>query len=304
MRIWAAALALLAGGQDEKFSGPQKGEKTPPFRVFDIATRQEVDYVAEWKGAPALLVFVHEYTRPAAGLMRALDETVQIKQARGLRAAYVSLSENRDGAERHLPLVAKSLNLKSPLTISVDGKEGPGAYGLNREVTLTVIVARENRVHANFALTQPNDTDAPRIRAAIDEVLKVAVEPPSGTPDELRAEVVRLREQVLSLQEEVARLKLEAQRAGAAAARRMEAPPAPERPREDERLVAMCRRLIQQQAAPEEIEAAVRDIEGYIEGKDDLRKQYVGILTRVLDLKYGNEAGQAAMRKQVEKHRR
>ena len=36
--------------------------------------------------------------------------------------------------------------------------------------------------------------------------------------------------------------------------------------------------------------------------KDELKKQYAAILTRVLDLKYGNELGQAAMKKQLEKH--
>src|SRR4026208_360839 len=73
------------------------------------------------------------------------------------------------------------------------------------------------------------------------------------------------------------------------------------RPKEDEQLVNLCRRLIQQRAGQEQIDAAVKDIEAYIANNDEFRKQYVSILTRVLDLKYGNEIGQAAMRKQLEK---
>jgi len=74
-----------------------------------------------------------------------------------------------------------------------------------------------------------------------------------------------------------------------------------ERPKEDEQLVALCRRLIQPRATQEQLDAAVKDIEAYIAESAEFKKQYAAILGRVLDLKYGNELGQAAMRKQLEK---
>ena len=299
MSVLLAALTFLVC-QDEKFSGPQKGEKTATFKVFDVGSRQETDYVADAKGAPTVVVFIHELSRPGAALMRALDDYGQVKQARGLRTFFVSLNDDRDGAERHLPAVVKSLNLKSPIGISLDGKEGPGAYGLNREIMLTILVAKENKVAANFAILSPNETDAPRIKAAADEVLKAPVEPPKGSPDELRAEVLRLREENLQLKEELALLKLRAQQP-APGGRRMEPPPG-DRPKEDETLVNHCRRLIQQRATQESLDAAVKDIEAYIDGKDDFKKQYAAILGRVLELKYGNELGQAVIRKQLEKY--
>ncbi len=308
MTLMLAALLATQAATDEKFSGPQKGEKTAGFVVFDVGSRKELDFVGEGKGAPTLLVFIHELTRPAAALMRALDDYGQVKQVRGLRSLFVSLSEDRDGAERKLPQVVKSINLKSPLGISVDGKEGPGAYGLNREVGLTILVAKGDKVHANFAILSPNETDAPRIKAAIDEVLAGGTGEPTGGPEELRAEVSRLREENLKLKEELAALRIQAARAAAAPAggRRMmepQPPPPPAgAPPRDERLVNQCRRLIQRGATDADLEAAVKDIEAYIEGKDELRKQYVEILGKVLELKYGNEAGQAVMRKQVEKH--
>jgi len=298
MNVVMAALVVAFAAQEAKFSGPQKGEKTPGFKVFDVGSRQEVDYVSEAKGAPTLLVFIHELTRPGAALIRALDEVGQIKQARGLRTLFVSLSEDRDGAERHLPLVVKSINLRSPLGISLDGKEGPGAYGLNREVMLTILVARDQKVAANFAIVSPNETDAPRIKAAVDEVLKAAAPPPAGTPEELRDQVARLQEEVAALREELAALRIKVDQARPPAPRRGEM----ERPKEDEQLVNLCRRLIQPRATQEQIDAAVKDIEAYVGTNDDLKKQYAGILGRVLDLKYGNEIGQAAMRKQLEKY--
>jgi hypothetical protein len=301
MNLAFAALVLAAAAQDDKFSGPQKGEKTAAFKVFDVGSRSEMDYVDQAKGAPMLIVFIHELSRPGAALMRALDEVGQIKQVRGLRACFVSLTEDRDGAERHLPQVVKALNLRCPIGISLDGKEGPGAYGLNREVMLTILVARDNKVTANFAIVSPNETDAPRIKAAVDEILKKPAEPPSGTPEELKAEILRLREEVMTLKEELAALKLRPPSADPGGRRRMEPPPG-EKPKEDETLVNHCRRLIQPRAGQEQLDAAVKDIEAYIGESAELKKQYAAILTRVLDLKYGNELGQAAMRKQLEKY--
>src|SRR5687768_16163283 len=103
----ALILAVLAAAQDEKLSGPQKGAKLAPFAAFDVASRKDVEIAA---GGPLLLVFIHELSRPAAALMRALDDTGQIKRVRGLRTFFVSLSPDRDGAERQLPNVVKSLN--------------------------------------------------------------------------------------------------------------------------------------------------------------------------------------------------
>ena len=298
MIVVLAALLLACAPQDTKFSGPQKGEKTPGFKVFDVGSRQDVDYVTDAKGGPLVVVFIHELTRPGGALMRALDDFGQIKQARGLRTFFVSLSEDRDGAERHLPNVVRSLNLKCPMGISLDGKEGPGAYGLNREVMLTILVARDNKVHANFAIVSPNETDAPRIKAAADEILRVPAPAPTGSPEELRDQVMKLQEELAALREELAALRLKLEQASRPQPRRGEAM---ERPKEDEQLVNHCRRLIQQRATQDQLDAAVKDIEAYIGSNEELKKQYGAILTRVLDLKYGNEAGQATMRKQLEK---
>lgn len=296
--ITLTALLLALSPQDAKFSGPQPGEKTAGFKVFDVGSRQEVDYIADGKGGPTLLVFIHELTRPGAALMRALDEVGQIKQARGLRTVFVSLSEDRDGAERHLPNVIKSLNLKCPMGVSLDGKEGPGSYGLNREVMLTILVARDDKVAANFAIVSPNETDAPKIKAAVDEILKVRGPAPTGSAEELREQVMKLQEEVASLREEIAVLRLKVEQGNRPTPRRGEM----ERSKEDEQLVNLCRRLIQQRAGQEQIDAAVKDIEAYIADNAEFKKQYVNILSRVLDLKYGNEIGQAAMRKQLEKY--
>ncbi len=49
-----------------------------------------------------------------------------------------------------------ALHSETPTFVSVDGKEGPGSLGLNRKVTLTILVGNKGEVKANFALIQPS----------------------------------------------------------------------------------------------------------------------------------------------------
>ena len=59
-----------------------------------------------------------------------------------------------------------------PLGIAEGGQEGPGAYGLNRNVAITILVAKEGKVVANFALVQPSlQADGPKILKEIVDVL-------------------------------------------------------------------------------------------------------------------------------------
>ncbi len=65
-----------------------------------------------------------------------------------------------------------ALTKEAPIGVSLDGKEGPGSYGLNRKVMLTVLIAQNKTVTANFALVQPSlAVDLPKIVASIVQVI-------------------------------------------------------------------------------------------------------------------------------------
>jgi hypothetical protein len=159
-----------AAQEDKVFSGPQPGEKLPPLKVvgaFDDLEGKELDLVKEAGKDPVLLVFVHEITRPSAALLRGLTAYAATRARDGLKVYLVWLHRDRTEASMFLKRARGSLNLKATVTISLDGAEGPGAYGLNRKVGLTVLVAKEGKVTANFALTQPAVSDGPKIAEAI-----------------------------------------------------------------------------------------------------------------------------------------
>lgn len=97
---------LCANVADEKalFSGPQKGERLPPLKVSCVYGKQRgevVDFIAQAKGRPTLLVVVNGSTRPAARLTRALMNFAEM-QGEKLFAGVVYLDKDRSAAEKAL----------------------------------------------------------------------------------------------------------------------------------------------------------------------------------------------------------
>lgn len=195
LRAWLPAVLLLLPltvlADDPVFSGPQPGEKLTPFKVQPFGGRAaaEVDLIGAVKGGPCVLVFVHEWTRPTLQLARPVDTFAAKWAADGLATHFIMLTADKGKTEQFLQGAKNSLNLKSPVSISLDGLEGPGNYGLNRKMTVTILVAKDNKVVANFPIIQPNETDAPKVLEAMAKVLGK----PAPTAEEVAAAGVSRR---------------------------------------------------------------------------------------------------------------
>jgi hypothetical protein len=87
-----------------------------------------------------------------------------------LKTEIVFLFGDRVAGEERIKAAAGSLKLQSRVGLSLDGAEGPGNYGLNKECMMTILAAKENTVTANFALVQPGIADAPKVIAALAKV--------------------------------------------------------------------------------------------------------------------------------------
>ncbi|MGE0758546.1 MAG: hypothetical protein AB7O38_16080, partial [Pirellulaceae bacterium] len=175
IRLFLLGLApITAWAQDPVFSGPQVGEKVVPFVVrggLGELAGKELDVVKQADGNPLLLVFLHQVNRRSISLARLVLEYGATRRDKGLTSALVYLSDDPTEAENALKRMAHAMPKGVPVGISLDGAEGPGAYGLNRNVELTVLVAKENQVTANFAIIQSSiQADAPRI---IGEIVAV-----------------------------------------------------------------------------------------------------------------------------------
>jgi hypothetical protein len=177
---------------EEIFSGPQIGESFPSFvvhGVFDEQAGKETDYISIANGRPVVLIFMHDVNRQSISLTRVLATYTNSRAKDGLVTGVILLHDDATEAEsmlkriRHAigPVMASVASLENTQTtepaesieyatvgISTDGREGPGSYGLNRNVTLTVLVGKDNKVTANFALVQPSlQVDLPKILESI-----------------------------------------------------------------------------------------------------------------------------------------
>jgi hypothetical protein len=165
---------VVTNGQDEVFSGPQVGEKLVPFTVrgvFDEEVGKDLDWVTQAGGKPLVLIFVHEVNRQSIALTRTLSDYTKSRAKDGLTTGVVLLDDDATAAENQLKRIRHALAPGVSTGVSLEGREGPGSYGLNRNVTLTVLVGKENRVTGNFALVQPSlQVDLPKILTSVVEV--------------------------------------------------------------------------------------------------------------------------------------
>ena len=163
--LFSTSVAVAIAENETPFSGPQRGERLPPLKVslaYGKNRGQTIDFITRAEGRPTVLLIVNGSNRPAARLTRVLMNYCEMHTDK-LFAGVVYLDKDPTAAEQDLNRAISWWGVGPPVGVSVDGAEGPGSYGFNRNVNLTVLVADKGRVTANFALVQPSETDAPRI---------------------------------------------------------------------------------------------------------------------------------------------
>ncbi|MEM8734732.1 MAG: hypothetical protein AAGG44_10945, partial [Planctomycetota bacterium] len=180
----AVAIIVLSSGsvsraqEDPIFSGPQVEEKLPSFEAMIArgSEKGEDSKAGEATKAPTLIVFWHELGRPGFALLRTLSEYSLSLEPKGMQTRVVILTDDLDssrfgGALRLLPENLTVLTAEG-------GKDGPGSFGLNRDVRMTILVAKDQKILGNFALIQPSvQADGPKIIQAIADA--VGEEPPT-----------------------------------------------------------------------------------------------------------------------------
>jgi hypothetical protein len=167
---WVATLSA------KEVSGPQVGDKIDSFPmrgVLDDEAGKNIDLVKDAAGKPLVIFFLHERTRPSVGLARQVLNDAAGRKGDGLDAGLVLLTPDVAATEEWVRMVTQVLPRGVSIGISPDGAKGPPAYNLNPKVQATVIIAKDNRVVANFALETPDlADDAPKITAAISAALE------------------------------------------------------------------------------------------------------------------------------------
>lgn len=155
------------------FSGPQPGEKLPPLKATTIrgeAKGKTFDFITEAEKQPILLLLQDESGVGLRGLydISRMVEKIGNESKQELQMSVVFFSDDQAALRQITQHVPKNVSAG----ISPDGREGPGSYGLNRNVSQTVIIAKGGKVLYNFAFTQPLLFAEPHILGAIAEVIQ------------------------------------------------------------------------------------------------------------------------------------
>ena len=155
------------------FSGPQPGEKLPPLKATGIrgaAKGKTFDFITKADGQPLVLLLQDESGVGLRGLydISRMVDKISNESKQELQMSVVFFSDN--------PAALKQITQHVPenvlVGISPDGREGPGSYGLNRNVSQTVIIAKESKVLYNFAFAQPLLFADPHVLGAIADVIQ------------------------------------------------------------------------------------------------------------------------------------
>lgn len=150
--------SLQAQETDKVYSGPQASEPLPSFALLRLNgsdAGREIASHTLLENQPCLLIFIHDVNRQSISFARTLSSYAHLSRSK-LRTCVIFLQSDINEGETLFKRMGHALHSETPTFVSVDGKEGPGSLGLNRKVTLTILVGNKGEVKANFALIQPS----------------------------------------------------------------------------------------------------------------------------------------------------
>jgi len=327
------AASLLAADREKVFSGPQKGEKATLFEVRSLTAKgpgEKRDPIKAAAGRPVALVFLHSLERSMMPLMRVIDQ-YGVDQKAKLNTEFIFLIDDPIRGDQRLPRVINSIKTRARVGYSVDGIEGPGNYGLNKDCLMTIVLAKEGKVTANFALVQPGIADAPGIIAAMarlagdntppaPDALLARQNPNSRRPmrrhlnldqldlstdvarqqaiERLIAEVKYLRQQQETTSRPNMRPNTRPNRPNAGGPKK----PLPGAVPTDPRMVGMLRQFIQKTNTDSDVDRVLAQMKEHAGNNADLLQQACDGLTRVISVNYGTPYAQKAGRAFIGRH--
>jgi len=276
------ASACVAIAAEPVFSGPQPGEKLATFQFRNVLARDtpDVDLMQSAGDGPVLIVFVHVRNRPAFGLSNALMRYAVTRRDAGLTSGLIYLTDDVTEATNWMQKVRNVFPAGATIGISPEGIEGPGSYGLNRDVQVTVLVGKKGRTTASFALVQPSlEADGPKIAEALAKVLG------DRKPVNLsRFSAAQMR-------------KAETRPERTASGQRSQLPP---------EIVSKLRAVIQKNNTPEQVEKAALALEQALAEDQDSARRVGEITGRIISTgvleRYGTERAREYLRKWAGKY--
>lgn len=160
------------------FSGPQLGEKVPSFAATNLRSEHagaELDPIAMAEGKFHLMLFISESRTFGRflGQLRQQLQAVEDNSKQPWAMSVIVCADDVNEAEKSFTVLDQRYPKNLVVALSKDGSAGPPAYGLDRNLTATVIVAKSEKVTHNLPYAGNAFYSQPHILGAIAEAMEV-----------------------------------------------------------------------------------------------------------------------------------
>jgi hypothetical protein len=160
------------------YSGPQPGEKVPSLTAINLRgdqAGQEFDPVELAGDKLHLMVFVSK-SRTFGRFLRQLRQQLQSIEENSKQPWAMSVivcTDDANEAEKSFTVLDQRYPKNLVVGLSKDGSAGPPAYGLDKNLTATVIVVKNGKVANNLPYVGNAFYTQPHILGAIAEAMEV-----------------------------------------------------------------------------------------------------------------------------------
>ena len=175
--VMAVATSLSA---EELKSGPQVGDGIGAFYVTKCAGAED-DGVAEGKNLcyrckngsrPQVMVFTRSTSGKVADLVKKLDAAIAKHEDAELRAFVNLMGDSKeDLSDSAKEFAAKTKATNVPFVVPNEFENGPDNYGINAKAEVTVVIAAQRGVKANYAVAKAADLDVAAVLADVAKVV-------------------------------------------------------------------------------------------------------------------------------------
>jgi hypothetical protein len=293
---------LSLAAQDALTSGPTAGTPLPKAVVYaPTGPKAGVEFdVAEAIGkAPGAVLFVHEVSRNTAPVIRGFDDLGFELSLLGFKGFAVRIAADRTEAESASARQSQAISMHSPMVVSVDGAEGPGAYALNRRCTLTLVTCNDGKVVASHAYTDVGAKDLPAIRKALEQV---AGKLPADEPALRKLLAQKLPDDPVALRAIAIELAVELARKGRAAESRPGSRGMRPAAMEDPQLQGLVRAIIQQDADQQALDRAFAAVDKHVAGDAAKTAAAAQFMKNFITAGYGTEDARKRAQAWVDAH--
>ncbi len=160
------------------YSGPQPGEKVPSLIAVNMrgkSTGQEFDPV-KLAGDKLHLMFFVRKSRTFGRFLGQLKQQLQSIEENSKQPWAMSVivsTDDANEAEKSFAVLDQRYPKNLVVGLSKDGSAGPPPYGLDKNLTATIIVVKNGKVTHNFAHAGDAFYSQPHFLGAIAEVMEV-----------------------------------------------------------------------------------------------------------------------------------